>query len=162
MDWILGVFVALRPVCVILMRELVMFEGSLQEQNRGIVQASFEAWSAGTGSPFELLADDATWTIVGRSLGARTYASREACIDKMIRPFNARMQGGLHPKLRNIYAEGNTVVVVFDARGTARDGEPYENTYAWFLEMREGEIASAFAFFDSLAFNDLWQRVSTA
>lgn len=33
---------------------------------------------------------------------------------------------------RNIYAEGDTVIVFFDASGTARDDLPYENTYAWF------------------------------
>jgi hypothetical protein len=26
-----------------------------------------------------------------------------------------------------------TVIVFFDASGTARDGRPYANTYAWFL-----------------------------
>ena len=49
---------------------------------------------------------------------------------------------------------------VFDASGMARDGKPYANTYAWFFEMREGKVVEASAFFDSLAFNDLWQRVT--
>ena len=50
----------------------------------------------------------------------------------------------------------------FDAAGTARDGKPYANTYAWFLEMRAGKIVNAFAFFDAVEFNDLWKRVSPA
>ena len=29
-----------------------------------------------------------------------------------------------------------TVIVFFDASGTARDGRPYANTYAWFLVWR--------------------------
>jgi ketosteroid isomerase-like protein len=52
--------------------------------------------------------------------------------------------------------------VFFDAAGTARDGKPYANTYAWFLEMRAGKIVNAFAFFDAVEFNDLWKRVSPA
>jgi hypothetical protein len=35
--------------------------------NREIVRRAFDAWATGTGSPFDLLAEDAQWTIVGRS-----------------------------------------------------------------------------------------------
>ena len=54
------------------------------------------------------------------------------------------------------------MIVFFDARGTARDGKPYQNTYTWILEMTEGKIVKAFAFFDSIEFNDFWARVSPA
>jgi ketosteroid isomerase-like protein len=37
---------------------------------------------------------------------------------------------------------------------------PYVNTYAWFLRLAYGKVVSASAFFDSIAFNDLWQRLS--
>ena len=130
--------------------------------NKAIVKASFDAWRAGTGSPFELLAPDATWTIVGHSVVSKTYDSRAAFLDQVIQPFNARMAGGLKPAIRNIYGDGDTIIVFFDAHGTARDGKPYANTYAWFLDMRDGRIVKAFAFFDSLAFNDLWHRVGAA
>jgi ketosteroid isomerase-like protein len=33
------------------------------------------------------------------------------------------------------------------------------NTYAWFLDMRDGKIVKAFAFFDSVVFNEFWQLV---
>lgn len=131
----------------------------VQARNKSAVRASFDAWSAGAGSPFDLLAEDATWTIVGRSVASKTYPSREAFMDEVIRPFNARMRGGLKPTIRNIYADGDTVIVFFDAKGTARDGKPYANTYAWFLDMHAGKIVKAFAFFDSVEFNDYWQRV---
>jgi len=52
--------------------------------------------------------------------------------------------------------------VFFDAEGTAVDGQPDTNTYAWFLEMQHGRIVKAFAFFDSIAINALWQRVTPA
>src|ERR1700733_10853197 len=42
-------------------------------ENKALVQASFDRWSAGTGSPFELLAPDADWTIVGSSPLSKTY-----------------------------------------------------------------------------------------
>jgi ketosteroid isomerase-like protein len=133
----------------------------LEARNKALIEAKLAAWGAGTGSPYELLADDATWTITGKSLASKTYSSREAFMSEVIRPFNARMSVGLKPTIRSIYAEGDTVVVLFDAKGTARDGRPYENSYAWFLDLRDGKITKATAFFDSIAFNDLWTRVAT-
>jgi hypothetical protein len=41
----------------------------------------------------------------------------------------------------------------------AADGKPYENTYTWYMRMREGQIVEATAFFDTLEFNHFWTRV---
>jgi ketosteroid isomerase-like protein len=106
-----------------------------------------------------LLAENVKWTITGSSLASKTYESRKAFIGEVIRPFNARMSVGLRPTIRQMYADGDTVIVFFDASGTAKDGAPYTNTYAWFLQLRDGRIVAASAFFDSIAFNDLWRRV---
>ncbi|MBY5552353.1 nuclear transport factor 2 family protein [Rhizobium leguminosarum] len=133
-----------------------------ERRNKAAVEAGFEAWAAGTGSPYELLADDARWTIEGYSLASKTYPSREAFLREVIRPFNARMKAPLKPAIRNVYVDGDTVIVFFDARGIARDGEPYANTYAWFLDMRDGRIVRASAFFDSVVFNAFWSRVTPA
>ena len=67
----------------------------------------------------------------------------------MIRPFNAQMASPLRPTVRDMYADGDTVIVFFDAEGTARDGVPYRNTYSWFLSLRDNRIVKASAFFDS-------------
>jgi len=132
---------------------------ALEARNKALVRASFDAWIQGTGSPFDLLADDASWTIHGRSAASRTYPSRDAFMREVIKPFNARMQVGLKPTIRNIYADGDAVVILFDAKATARDGRPYTNTYSWFFDMRDGKVVKASAMFDSIAFNDLWSRI---
>jgi uncharacterized protein len=128
-------------------------------QNKKLVRDSFAAWQAGTGSPFDLLSEAASWTIVGRSAASKTYPTREAFLREVIGPFNARMSKRLTPSIREIYGDGDTVVVFFDASGVARDGLPYFNTYVWLLEMRGGRIQKAHAFFDSIAFDALWNRV---
>jgi ketosteroid isomerase-like protein len=97
----------------------------IETRNKAVVQAGFDAWSAGTGSPYDLLADDASWTIVGHSAASNTYPSKAAFMSEVIRPFNARMKVGLKPTIRNMYADGDTVIVFFDTSGTARDGKPY-------------------------------------
>lgn len=131
-----------------------------ESRNKATVETAFQAWAAGTGGPFDLLADDARWTIEGYSLASKTYSSREELMREVIRPFNARMKEPLKPSIRRVYADGDGVVVFFDARGMARDGQPYVNTYAWFLDMRHDRIVRVSAFFDSIVFNDLWTRVS--
>ncbi len=155
----LAIFVAIP---MLLARDVVMGQSTdeAEARNRAIVTASFDAWAAGTGSPFDLLADNATWTIVGNSVVSQTYGSREAFMSHVIRPFNARMRDALKPSIRSIHADGSSVVVFFDASGTARDGTPYVNTYAWFFDMRDGKVVKASAFFDSVHFNDFWRRVA--
>lgn len=134
-------------------------KSEIETRNKALVQAGFDAWKAGTGSPFELLAEGASWTIVGNSDASKVYPNREAFLAEVIRPFNARMKEGIKPTIRNLYADGDGVVIFFDAAGVAKDGKPYTNTYAWFFEMRDGKVVKAAAFFDALAFNDLWRRV---
>ncbi|MCW1430666.1 nuclear transport factor 2 family protein [Novosphingobium sp. JCM 18896] len=102
----------------------------IETRNHAAVAQSFEAWRSGTGSPFDLLADDARWTIEGHSVASKTYPNKEAFLAEVIRPFNARMRVGLKPMVRSLHADGDTVIVLFDARGTARDGKPYVNSYA--------------------------------
>lgn len=131
----------------------------MQMQNQAIVKDSFDAWEAGTGGPYDLLAEDCSWTIEGTSLAAGTYRGREAFMSAVIRPFNARMLVPLRPKVRRIYSDGDTVIVHFDAHGVARGGEPYDNSYAWILQMAGGRIVRAYAFFDAIEFNALWTRV---
>ena len=131
-------------------------------ENKALVQASFDRWRAGTGSPFELLTPGADWTIVGSSPLSKTYPSRQAFLDEVIHPFNARMATPLSPTVRRIYADGDTVICLFDAAGTTRDGLPYRNTYTWYFQMKTGQVISAIAFFDTRDFDEFWNRVSPA
>lgn len=135
---------------------------AVEEHNRTLIARSFDAWREGTGGPYDLLADRVNWTITGNSLAARTYPSREAFMSEVIRPFNARMATRLSPTVRRLYAEGDTVVAFFDASGTARDGKPYVNTYAWILRLQNDRIVEAHAFFDAIAFDEFWRRVTPA
>jgi ketosteroid isomerase-like protein len=135
-------------------------EAQTANQNKAAVEAKFDAWKDGTGNPFELLADEASWTIEGNSVVSKRYPSKENFLRDVIRPFNARMSVGIKPNVRSITAEADRVVILFDAAGTARDSKPYTNTYAWFFRMKGGRVVEANAFFDAIAFNDLWARVA--
>jgi len=131
-----------------------------EAKNRQIVQRGFDAWRAGTGSVFDLLADDAKWAIVGSSPVSKVFSSKQEFLDEVVTPFNARLVRRFIPTVRAIYADGDMVIVLWDGEGTGRDGQPYRNSYAWFLQMRDGRIVSAIAFFDTTEFNDFWTRTS--
>jgi ketosteroid isomerase-like protein len=131
-----------------------------EETNKSLVQASFDRWKSGSGGPFELLAPDVEWTIVGSSPLAKTYKSKKEFIDEVIDPFNARMSKPLVPTVRGIYADGDMVIILFDAEATVRDGKPYRNTYTWYFQIRDAKVIKAIAFFDNRDFDEFWDRVS--
>ena len=133
---------------------------SIQEANKALVRESFERWRSGSGGPFELLAPEAEWTITGSSPLSKTYSSRQQFLDEVINPFSARMAKPLVPHVRGIYADGDIVIIFFDASATAKDGVPYRNTYTWYFQMRAGKVIKAIAFFDTRDFDELWTRVS--
>jgi ketosteroid isomerase-like protein len=133
------------------------------DANRSAVRDAFEAWQAGTGPITDLFADDMVWRIEGHSLASREYADKRAFVDEVLAPFGARFAAGeaFRPvNIRCVVADGDTVVVVWDGRGVANDGKTYENSYAWIMRMRDGEVVDGTAFYDSLSFNDLWTRVA--
>jgi len=134
---------------------------SIESRNKQIVQAGLDKWAAGTGSLFDDLLPDAKWTIVGNAPVSKTYNSKQEFIDLVITPFDARMSKRFVPtKVRGLYADGDMVVAFFDGAGTALDGKPYENTYTWYLRMKDGKIVDVVAFFDTIEFTDFWTRIT--
>jgi uncharacterized protein len=132
----------------------------LEQANKAAIQAAFDDWAAGSGGPFSLLAPDASWTIVGNSPVSRTFGSRQEFLDVVIDPFNARLATPLIPTVRALYADGDTVIAFFDGTATAKDGRPYNNTYTWYLSMRDGVIVEVTAFFDTIEFTSFWNRIT--
>ena len=133
------------------------------EANRHAVREAFDAWKEGRGAISDLFAPEMVWRIEGRSAASKKYTNRQQFIDEVLAPFGARFARSSAPfrptGIRSIHADGDTVIVVWEGRGVANDGRPYENVYAWFLQMADGKVIDGTAFYDSIAFNDLWTRV---
>jgi len=132
------------------------------ETNREIIRQAFEAWRQGTGSITDVFAPGMVWRIEGHSAAAREYRGTQQFVDEVLAPFGARFAGGepFRPvTIRGVYADGDTVVVIWDGRGIANDGRPYENSYAWIMKLDNGKVVDGTAFFDSISFDDLWSRV---
>jgi ketosteroid isomerase-like protein len=86
-----------------------------------------------------------------------TAARKQEFLDKLIPPFNARMASRLVPTVRDIYADGDTVITLFDA--SAKDGAPYHNTYTRYFQISGAHVVKALAFFDTRERDEFWTRV---
>ncbi len=118
--------------------------------------------AAGDRRITEVFAPDMVWRIEGRSLASKEYGDKQQFIDEVLAPFGARFPSSdpFRPvAIRAVHADGDTVIVLWDGRGIANDGQPYENSYAWFMKLRDGKVIEGTAFYDSIAFNELWERV---
>lgn len=135
------------------------------ETNREIIRRAFEAWRQGTGPITDVFAPGMVWRIEGHSAAAKEYRSTQQFVDEVLAPFGARFAGGERFRpvtIRGVFADDDTVVVIWDGRGIANDGQPYENSYAWIMTLDNGKVVDGTAFFDSISFNDLWARVQPA
>jgi uncharacterized protein len=133
------------------------------EANRQAISVAFEAWQDGSAAITDVFAPDMVWRIEGHSLASGEYATRQQFIDQVLTPFGARFASGERFRpvaVRSVHADGDSVIVLLDGRGVANDGRPYENTYAWFMRMRDGKVVDGTAFYDSISFNALWSRVA--
>ncbi len=132
---------------------------------RSIAREAFEAWQRGDAPIIEIFAPQMVWRIEGSSAMAREYGNAQEFIDEVLAPFGARFAEGepFRPvKIRSVLADGDTAVVLWDGRGVANDGVPYENSYAWFMRFEDGKVVDGTAFFDGIALNELWGRVDPA
>jgi uncharacterized protein len=136
--------------------------GTRTETNRQIIGQAFDAWRQGTRPITDVFAPDMVWRIEGHSAASKEYRSKQQFIDEVLAPFGARFTASepFRPvTIRAIYADDDTVIVVWDGRGIANDGQPYENSYAWIMKLTDGQVIDGTAFYDSISFNDLWARV---
>jgi uncharacterized protein len=109
-----------------------------------------------------VFAPEMVWRIEGHSLASKQYESKQQFIDEVLTPFGARFSTSdpFRPvSVRSVYADGDGVIVLWDGRGVANDGQPYENSYVWVMKMHEGKVIDGTAFYDGISFNDLWTRV---
>ena len=123
-----------------------------EARNLAAVRQAFERWTRGEGTVFDLLAPNVTWTIEGSSSPSAGRYDRSR-LDALLTPFSAHLAEPLVPRLRGLYADGECIIALFDASAPRTNGQRYQNSYAWFLTMREERIVAVTAFLDLAAFD---------
>lgn len=130
-----------------------------QAENKKIIKAGFDRWAKGEGSFFDLLADNMVWTINGSAPLSKTYTGKQQFLDEVINPLNERLSQKIVPSVRALYAENDVVIALIDGKATAKDGKPYNMSYAWFMQMEKGKIIRVDAFLDGIQFADIMKRL---
>lgn len=120
--------------------------------DKQLVENAFNQWSHGKGSPFDLLAADAQWTIMGLTKSAKTYNLPDFQ-EIVVKPFNQRLATPLKPTVHAIYQDNEEIIILFEAEATLINGEDYQNSYAWFFTMQQGQVTNVRAVLDLNAYD---------
>lgn len=133
---------------------------NVESHNKLIVTQAFDRWAAGgTGFFEEILATNVIWTIKGAGPSAGTFPGRDVFLDRAVRPFASRLSIPVRPVSKQVWADGDHVIVHWDGEGVARDGIPYRNSYAWILRMQSAKAVEVTAFLDLTPYDDVLRRV---
>lgn len=130
-----------------------------ESSNKQIIMKAFQEWQDGNGNFFDLLTDDMQWEITGSSPYSKVYTSKQEFLDKVIIPLNKKLKVKIKPTVRNIFADKDMVIALWDGEATAQDDQPYRSSYSWYMKMKEGKIIEVVAFLDGIEFTDIMQRI---
>lgn len=132
--------------------------GTRTAANEARVRAAFDAWRAGTGNVFDLLHEDAVWTVAGGSPVSGVYRGKRDFMDNAVAPITARLATPIVPELDHLVAQGDAVVAVWRGTARANDGGTYANHYAWHMVFDDdGRIVRVVAFLDTWALQALME-----
>ncbi|MGM3388254.1 nuclear transport factor 2 family protein [Stutzerimonas stutzeri] len=135
-------------------------QDDVETRNKRIVTEAFDAWAAGGNTFFrDMLAPDMVWTIKGSGPSAGEYRGLDNFVEQAIRPFASRLQTPVRPVSKQVWADGDHVVIQWDGAGVAKDGQPYSNSYAWIFEMRNGKATEVTAYLDLGRYDDVLRRI---
>jgi uncharacterized protein (TIGR02246 family) len=126
-------------------------------ENKKLVQDAFAAWANGDGMAFfNLLADDATWTVIGTCPISGTYVGRQRLIEDALKPQRAKLAGPPTPTVINLIAEGDAVVIQWVGKGMTKSGRPYNNSYCYVVQVESGRILRGTAYLDTELVRSIW------
>jgi len=133
---------------------------AVEARNKQHVTEAFDRWAAGGTTFFsDILTPDVVWTIKGSGPSAGEYRGVDAFVEQAVRPFVSRLSSPVRPVRKQIWADGDHVIIQWDGVGTARDGQAYRNSYAWIFHMRDGKAFEATAFLDLAPYDDVLRRI---
>ena len=108
---------------------------------------------------FELLAEDSTWTVMGKLSAAQPGPLSKAQFMEQLRNTGAWMaddravgevfQNGLRVSIKGIIAEGNRVAIEAESFADTKNGKKYNNVYHVLFELRDGKIQAVREYCDT-------------
>ncbi len=98
---------------------------------------------------FSMIAEDGTWTIIGKGKASRTYVGRKGVFEELI-PLLAGFKQPPHVKFGTPIVEGDRAVMLGAGQGVGPTGLTYDQPYyAWVTTVRGDEIVEIIEFLDT-------------
>jgi uncharacterized protein len=128
--------------------------------NKEIITKAFQNWQDGNGNFFDLLNDDMHWEITGSTPYSKIYTSKQQFLDEIIIPLNKKLKVKIKPTVRNIFADKDMIIALWDGEATALDDKSYRSSYSWYMKMKNGKITDVVAFLDGMEFSNIMERIN--
>src|SRR4051812_24616275 len=110
-------------------------------QNAQLVSDIFAQVAQGNGAPFwEACHDDVVWRTIGGGSWSGEFVGKQTIIDEIFRPLNRVLVERATIPVRLIDG-GDIVVLQARGRNLTRNGQRYDNDYAFVIHFRDGKIA---------------------
>lgn len=124
---------------------------TVESRHAALIEQAFEDWKSGRSDITDLFTPACTWTIASTRPVTGSHADRSAFLNEAMGVVTARLVTPIVPHIKRIVAQGDHVVVLWDAWTISEDGRRMENSYAWHLQMQQGRITQI------TVFPDAWQ-----
>ncbi|MBX7221186.1 MAG: nuclear transport factor 2 family protein [Blastocatellia bacterium] len=120
-------------------------------ENKKLLQHAFAEMAQGNTRPFiESLADDVSWTVIGRTKWSKTFVGKPAIFAELLGPLGTRLEGQIRLAAHRFIAEDDMVVV--EARGNGnltKERIPYNNTYCFVCRFVDGKVQELTEYMDT-------------
>ena len=119
-------------------------------ENKQLMQSAFAALAEGNSRPLvEAMAEDVSWTLIGRKPWSRTFKGRQAVLKELLAPLSVVIEGPVKLKAHRFIAEDDFVVVEARGNNTTKSGKPYNNTYCFVIRLAEGKMREITEYMDT-------------
>jgi hypothetical protein len=98
---------------------------------------------------FHHVADDVSWTVMGTHPLAGKYATKESFVSSTFARLNKVLKDRIALYVTNLLISEDTAVVELEARSTALNGKPFNNTYCWVVRFENDIVVEVRAYLDS-------------
>ena len=124
-----------------------------------LIKDAVRAWAGGDDGAFwRLLAEDVQYTVIGSTRVSGSYNGRRAFFEGALRPMGALLSVGARPAEYEIIAAGSRVVLMWSGKGTMLNGAPYDNSYSWVMDVRDGRVQRIKAYLDTALVEALFNQ----
>ncbi len=119
-------------------------------ENKELIRNMFAELSKGNAEAFlNCMADDVRFTIIGTTKYSGTCNGKQELVEKVLKPLTAQLEGGIEMTVDNLIAEGDYVVMQGRGKAMAKNGKPYNNTYAQVFRVAGGKVKEVTEYLDT-------------